>query len=154
MRVKIVPMTGEHLDDVAALERVCFPDPWSKNVLRESLKNDLSAYLAALDEAGHVAGYAGMQAVLDEGYIDNIAVKPEYRRQGIAGELLDVFIRFAEGRGLAFLSLEVRASNAAAIALYEGRGFREAGRRRNYYLNPREDAVIMTREFPHEPDEE
>ena len=85
--------------------------------------------------------------LLDEGYITNVAVRPDCRRRGVAGKLLDVFERFAEGNHLAFLSLEVRASNYAAIALYGQHGYRGVGRRRNYYEHPKEDAVIMTREF-------
>lgn len=150
MRVRIEPMTAEHLDEVAALERVCFTDPWSRNLLSEALKNDLSAYLVALDDAGHVAGYAGLTVVLDEGSIDNIAVRPDCRRQGVAAQLLQVFLNFAQGNNLAFLTLEVRASNYAAIALYGSRGFRAVGRRKNYYEHPTEDALIMTRTFDDE----
>ena len=150
MRVRIVPMTAEHLDEVAALERVCFSDPWSRNLLLEALKNDLSAYLVALDDAGRVAGYAGLTVILDEGSIDNIAVRPDCRRQGVAAQLLQVFLDFALGNGLAFLTLEVRASNYAAIALYGSRGFRAVGRRKNYYEHPVEDALIMTRTFDDE----
>jgi len=152
MKVEIVPMNGDHLDEVAALERVCFPDPWSRNMLKEELENDLAAFLVALDEAGAVAGYAGMQAVLDEGYILNVAVRPDCRRQGVAGKLLQVFLDFAKGNHLAFLTLEVRASNYAAIALYGSRGFRGVGRRKNYYEHPREDAVIMTLDLTGEED--
>ncbi|MBR4544590.1 MAG: ribosomal protein S18-alanine N-acetyltransferase [Oscillibacter sp.] len=151
MRVRIEPMTAEHLDEVAALERVCFTDPWSRNLLSEALKNDLSAYLVALDDAGHVAGYAGLTVVLDEGSIDNIAVRPDCRRQGVAAQLLQVFLDFAQGNNLAFLTLEVRASNYAAIALYGSRGFRAVGRRKRYYEHPTEDALIMTRTFDNEP---
>lgn len=140
-------MTADHLDEAAALERVCFSDPWSRNMLAEELDNALAAFLAALDGTGAVVGYAGLQVVLDEGYILNIAVRPDCRRQQIASQLLEVFINFAQGNRLSFLTLEVRASNAPAIALYERWGFAEAGRRRNYYEHPREDAVIMTREF-------
>ena len=150
MRVTIAPMTAEHLDEVAELERLCFSDPWSRNMLAESLKNDLSAYLVALDGAGRVAGYAGLTVVLDEGSIDNIAVRPDCRRQGVASQLLDVFLNFARGNRLAFLTLEVRASNYAAIALYGSRGFREVGRRKKYYEHPTEDALIMTRTFENE----
>ena len=146
-KVRIVPMTADHLDEAAALERVCFSDPWSRNMLAEELDNALAAFLAALDGTGAVVGYAGLQVVLDEGYILNIAVRPDCRRQQIASQLLEVFINFAQGNRLSFLTLEVRASNAPAIALYERWGFAEAGRRRNYYEHPREDAVIMTREF-------
>lgn len=147
-QVRIVPMTTEHLDEVAALERECFSTPWSRNMLAEELENACSAFLVALDaDDGSVVGYAGLLAIAGEGYITNVAVRPENRRGGVAGQLLDVFIRFAEGSGLAFLTLEVRASNYPAIALYGSRGFRGVGRRKNYYEHPREDAIIMTREF-------
>ena len=147
-QVRIVPMTHEHLDEVAALERACFADPWSRNMLAEELDNAMSAYLVALDTGdGSVVGYAGLLVVADEGYITNVAVRPESRRGGVAGALLDVFVNFAEGNQLAFLTLEVRASNYGAIALYGSRGFRGVGRRTNYYEHPREDAIIMTREF-------
>ena len=111
MHVRIVPMTADHLDEVAELERVCFTAPWSRNMLAEELDNYLSAFLVALDDNDKVAGYAGLQAVLDEGYITNVAVRPDCRRQGIAGKLLQVFLDFAKGNHLAFLSLEVRASH-------------------------------------------
>ena len=149
MNVHIVPMTADHLDEVAELERICFSVPWSRNMLAEELDNLLSAFLVALDDSGKVVGYAGVQVILDEGYITNVAVRPECRRQGVAGKLLDVFLNFAQGNKLAFLTLEVRASNQAAIILYGTRGFRSVGRRRNYYEHPREDAIIMTREFDH-----
>ena len=149
MHVRIVPMTADHLDEVAELERVCFTTPWSRNMLAEELDNYLSAFLVALDDNDKVAGYAGLQAALDEGYITNVAVRPDCRRQGIAGKLLQVFLDFAKGNHLAFLSLEVRASNYDAIALYGSRGFRSVGRRKNYYEHPREDAIIMTKEFEH-----
>ena len=124
MAVRIVPMKTEHLDAVAELERTCFTVPWSRNALAEELDNALSAFLVALDEEERVVGYAGLQVVLDEGYITNVAVRPDCRRRGVAGKLLDVFERFAEGNHLAFLSLEVRASNYAAIALYGQHGYR------------------------------
>ena len=147
MAVRIIPMKTEHLDAVAELERTCFTVPWSRNALAEELDNALSAFLVALDEEERVVGYAGLQVVLDEGYITNVAVRPDCRRRGVAGRLLDVFERFAEGNHLAFLTLEVRAGNYAAIALYGRHGYRGVGRRKNYYEHPREDAVIMTREF-------
>ena len=150
MHVRIVPMTADHLDEVAELERICFSVPWSRNMLAEELDNLLSAFLVALDDSGRVVGYAGVQVVLDEGYITNVAVRPECRRQGIAGKLLQVFLDFAKGNRLAFLTLEVRASNYDAIALYGSRGFRSVGRRKNYYEHPKEDAIIMTREFHHD----
>ena len=147
MHVRIVPMTADHLDEVAELERLCFSVPWSRNMLAEELDNALSAMLVALDDQGRVAGYAGLQVILDEGYITTVAVRPDCRRQGVAGQILQVFLDFAQAQGLAFLTLEVRASNQAAILLYGSRGFRGMGRRKNYYEHPREDAIIMTKEF-------
>lgn len=140
-------MTADHLDAAAELERICFSAPWSRNMLAEELENDCSAFLVALDDDGRAVGYAGVQVVLDEGYITNVAVRPDCRRNGIAQKLLQVFIDFAQAHHLAFLTLEVRASNTAAVLLYGKMGFRGAGRRRNYYEHPREDAVIMTRTF-------
>lgn len=147
MHVRIVPMNADHLDEIAELEQICFATPWSRNMLAEELDNACSAFLVALDDSGHVAGYAGLQVILDEGYITNVAVRPECRRQGVAGQLLAVFLNFAQGNRLAFLTLEVRASNYGAIALYGGLGFRSVGRRKNYYEHPKEDAIIMTKEF-------
>ena len=147
MHVRIVPMNADHLDEVAELERICFSTPWSRNMLAEELDNMLSAFLVALDDADRVVGYAGVQVILDEGYITNIAVRPECRRQGVAAKLLQVFLDFAKANKLSFLTLEVRASNYDAIALYGSRGFRSMGRRKNYYEQPKEDALIMTREF-------
>ena len=149
MHVRIVPMNADHLDEVAELERICFSTPWSRNMLAEELDNALSAFLVALDDVGRVVGYAGLQVVLDEGYITNVAVRPECRRNGIAAKLLQVFLDFAQANRLSFLTLEVRASNYGAIALYGERGFRSVGRRKNYYEHPKEDAIIMTKEFIH-----
>ena len=149
MHVRVVPMTADHLDEVAELERICFSVPWSRNMLAEELDNLLSAFLVALDDNDRVVGYAGVQVILDEGYITNVAVRPECRRQGIAAKLLQVFLDFARANQLAFLTLEVRASNYDAIALYGSRGFRSVGRRKNYYEHPKEDAIIMTLEFDH-----
>lgn len=145
--IRIVSMTSEHLDAIAELERLCFSVPWSRNMLAEELDNACSAFLAAVDETGRVVGYAGLLVVLDEGYITNIAVHPDHRRRGIATKLLDVFENFAVANKLAFLTLEVRESNYGAIALYGFRGYRGVGRRKNYYEHPKEDAVIMTRDF-------
>ena len=150
MHIRIVPMNADHLDEVAELERICFSMPWSRKMLAEELDNALSAFLVALDDTGKVVGYAGVQVVLDEGYITNVAVRPECRRQGIASKLIEVFINFAQANQLAFLTLEVRPSNTAAIVLYGRHGFRSTGRRKNYYEHPKEDAIIMTLEFDYE----
>lgn len=149
MCYEIVPMDRSHLESIAALERQCFSAPWSIPMLEEELFNPQASFLVAEGENGQVLGYAGLQVVLDEGYIANIAVAPQWRRQGLAGELLEVYCRFARAH-LAFLTLEVRASNEAAIALYVKHGFAQAGFRKNYYQDPKEDALIMTRTFHRE----
>lgn len=150
-QVKIVPMAAEHLDRLEQLERMCFSRPWSKKMLAEELDNQCAAFLVAVEpETEKAVGYAGLLVVADEGYITNVAVDPSCRRQGVAAQLLQVFDNFAMGNHLAFLTLEVRPSNAAAIALYEGFGFREVGRRRNYYDLPKEDALILTKYYTEE----
>ncbi len=149
--MRIVPMNREHLPEIAALERQCFSRPWSERMLGEELDNECAAFLVAEDsESGAVLGYAGLLVMADEGYITNVAVWPQCRRQGIAAQLLTVFENFAKGNRLAFLTLEVRPSNAAAIALYERFGFHEVGRRKNYYDLPKEDALVLTRYFQEE----
>ena len=146
MNYKLVPMDRSHLAGVAELERMCFSAPWNEAMLEEELYNDTASFIVAEGEDGQVLGYAGLHVILDEGYIDHVAVRPTCRRQGIADRLLDVFCRFGQAN-LAFLTLEVRPSNTAAVALYEKHGFREAGRRKDYYENPKEDALLLTREF-------
>ena len=149
--INIVPMTADHLDALEQLERTCFSRPWSRKMLAEELDNECAAFLVAEDAVtGEVIGYAGLLVAADEGYITNVAVDPSRRRQGVAAQLLQVFDDFAKGNRLAFLTLEVRPSNAAAIALYRGFGFREVGRRRNYYDLPKEDALILTKYYTEE----
>ena len=148
MNYTLTPMTAEHIPQIAALERACFSHPWTEDMLRGELWNDSAVIVVAQREDGVVLGYAGLQTVLDEGYINNVAVAANARRQGVADALIDAFVRFGRAK-LAFLTLEVRASNAPAIALYLKHGFAQVGRRKNYYRHPTEDAIIMTREFEH-----
>lgn len=145
--IRIVPMNADHLDELERLERICFSRPWSKRMLGEELENQCAAFLVAEDESGKVLGYAGLLVMMDEGYITNVAVFPEYRRLGVAAKIIEVYMNFAKANQLAFLTLEVRPSNAAAIALYQRFGFEEVGRRKNYYDLPKEDALILTRYF-------
>ena len=146
--MKFVPMREAHLAAIAELERQCFSAPWSEDALREELGNDCACFLTAEDEeSGAVCGYIGCHIVLDEGYIANVAVSPDCRRQGIGTKLVREMIRQARVRGLAFLTLEARESNAPAIALYESCGFVRVGVRKKYYTSPTESAVLMTLEF-------
>ena len=129
------------MEAIAALERVCFPaDPWPEDLTERWL----GRYTVALGEDGAVIGYLVLSSVLDEGSVDNVAVAPEARRRGVADALVTDAVRRAKERELSFLTLEVRASNDPAIRLYEKHGFREVGRRKNYYEKPREDAILMT----------
>ena len=146
MYYEIVTMDRGHIPQILELEQACFTMPWTENMLEDALFDPQASFIVAEDGEGGVLGYAGLHAILDEGYIDNVAVEEAARRHGVASALLDVFCRFAEVN-LAFLTLEVRASNQAAIALYEKHGFEQVGLRKGYYQRPREDAIMMTREF-------
>jgi ribosomal-protein-alanine N-acetyltransferase len=146
MTYQLIPMNRSHLAAVAAIERACFSAPWSEAMLAEELYNDNASYMVAQGQENAVLGYAGLQVVLDEGYITNVAVVPAFRRQGVADALIAAFCRFGKEK-LAFLTLEVRASNLAAIALYGKHGFSPVGRRKNYYDHPVEDAILMTLGF-------
>ena len=137
----VVPMEERHLDTLAEIEKACFHAPWSADMLREELGKGI--FLVA-EQDGAVAGYVGCQTVLDEGYITNVAVSPDRRRQGIGRALIAELTERAKRAGLAFVTLEARESNAPAITLYEGAGFRRVGVRKNFYTAPAEDAVLMT----------
>ncbi|HIU26697.1 MAG TPA: ribosomal protein S18-alanine N-acetyltransferase [Candidatus Copromorpha excrementigallinarum] len=127
------------------IERLCFPDPWSRDSLIYELGENPRAFyiVAVLDEK--VVGYAGMWWIEDEGHITNVAVMPGYRNRKIGQGIVDVMLDFTSGEGIRHHTLEVRRSNEAAIKLYEKMGFRTEGVRRGYYLNNGEDALIMWR---------
>ena len=139
-------MEQAHVSQVAQLEKLCFSDPWSEKSVASELTKPLSCWLVAL-EGNRVAGYVGSQTVLDESDMMNIAVHPECRRQGVARRLIEELIAQLTLRGSHCLTLEVRASNAPAITLYEGLGFVQVGLRKNYYRNPKEDAMILRKEW-------
>ena len=100
MNIPLVPMDRSHLSGVAALERLCFSAPWTEAMLEEELYNDTASFIVAQGENGEVLGYAGLHVVLDEGYIDNVAVLPEYRRQGVASVLTNRLARAVFERGI------------------------------------------------------
>ena len=147
----IVPMEERHLDDLARLERLCFSRPWSRQALKEELTNPAACFLVG-EEAGEVLGYAGMHCAAGECYVDNVAVFPEARRQGVGRKLMEALLQAAAARGGEFLSLEVRPSNLGALALYRGLGFREVGRRRRFYDDPVEDGLLLTKDLEKEED--
>ncbi len=138
------PAAEEDAAALADMERACFSDPWSENSIIYEIKNPSAVFLCAR-LGGELAGYAVMTHVLDEGSIDNIAVAERFRRRGVARALMEAVFASAAGLGLSFLTLEVRASNLPAAALYKSFGFEQVGLRKNYYSGPKEDAVLMTR---------
>ena len=144
--MRIIAMTAEHVAQVAVLEAICFHDPWSEKSVASELTNPLSLWLVAMD-GDRLAGYVGSQSVLGETDMMNIAVHPDYRRRGIAEQLVVRLVEELKARGNHCLMLEVRASNEPAKALYEKLGFRQVGLRKNYYRNPREDACILRKEW-------
>lgn len=144
--MQLVPMAEGHIGQIAAIERACFSDPWPEEVLRQELTNPLSLWLAAVEE-GVVAGYVGSQSVIDAADMMNLAVRPEYRRQGLAQRLIRTLEEMLAARGMLTLTLEVRPSNGAAVALYRKLGFQEVGRRPRYYFKPVEDALILRKKL-------
>jgi len=144
--IKIEPMTHMHVQEVAQIEKHCFSDAWSSLSITAELHNPLSLWLVAMD-GQTLVGYIGSQTVLPESDMMNLAVLPQYRRCGIARLLVQSLIEALSEKGVDSLTLEVRVSNTPAIALYEKLGFLPVGRRPNYYHNPKEDALIMRKEW-------
>ena len=139
----VIRMNAAHIPQIAALESICFSEPWSENALRDTLEDPKAVFFAAV-ENGTALGYAGMHDIVGEGYVDNIAVFPEHRGKGIGEALARALIDYTCHAGLEFLTLEVRAGNVPAISLYKKLGMKEEGRRKNFYRHPTEDALIMT----------
>ena len=135
-------MNASDVTAIAELEKCCFSDPWSENSIASELNNPLSYWLVA-EVDGEVAGYVGSQSVLDAADMMNLAVSSKYRKQGIGQALVRNLVQHLQQNNVIALLLEVRVSNAPAIALYEKMGFVQVGRRPNYYHNPREDALIL-----------
>ena len=144
--IEIVEMTVAQVTAVADLEKVCFSDPWSEKSVASELDNPLALWLVALD-GDTVAGYIGSQTVMDETDMMNVAVAPSHRRMGIGEQLVMTLVGKLQKRGSHCLTLEVRDSNEPARSLYEKLGFEQVGRRPNYYRNPREEALILSKEW-------
>lgn len=144
--IQLQKMQHDHVAQIAELEKVCFSDPWNEASVASELTNPLSLWLVALD-GDTVVGYIGSQTVLGEADIMNVAVAPAYRRNGIARMLLNELYRMLKADQVYSLTLEVRISNVPAIALYDSLGYRQVGRRPNYYHHPKEDALILRKEW-------
>lgn len=144
--MEIIKMNESHVSQIAQLEQLCFSDAWSENSIRSELTNPLSLWLVAVD-GDRVAGYIGSQTVLGWADMMNLCVSPDYRRQGIGEKLTMELERQLREEKVECLTLEVRVSNAPAITLYEKLGFTQVGKRPRYYEKPREDALILRKEF-------
>ena len=147
--IRFTEMKAEHVSQVAELEKLCFADPWSEKSIASELGNCWSYWVVALWD-DRVLGYIGSPSSFDETDVMNVAVHPDFRRRGIAESLIDELIKELKNRGSHALMLEVRESNAPAIALYEKLGFVQVGCRKNYYHNPRENALILRKEWENE----
>ncbi len=141
----IVPIEYRHISDISKLEKICFSTPWSEETLKSAYETGTRFFVC--ESEGKVLGYVGLSAILDEGYITNVAVFPEYRKNGVGSALLRYLFDFARQNALSFISLEVRESNFDAISLYEKFDFSIEGKRKNFYTAPQEDALIMTKRF-------
>ena len=139
-------MNPAHVAQIVELEKICFSDPWSEKSIASELDNKLAFWLVAT-EGDTVAGYIGSQTVMDETDMMNVAVHPDFRRRGIAEALVNGLVEELKNKGSHCLTLEVRASNEPAKALYGKLGFVQVGLRKNYYRNPREDALILRKEW-------
>lgn len=144
--IQLQRMAEAHVAQVAELEKLCFSSPWSRNSVASELNNPLSLWLVAMD-GDTVAGYIGSQSVMGEADMMNVAVHPAYRRHGIGKMLVEGLVKALIDREVYRLTLEVRASNEPAISLYDQLGFTQVGRRPNYYRDPREDALILRKEW-------
>ena len=144
--MKIERMTAQHVDAVLEIENECFAHPWSRQSIESELENKNSVFYTAL-EGDEVAGYIGMSTVLDEGYIFNVAVSAKHRKKGIGSALIQELVTYGKKNNFCFLTLEVRESNENAISLYLKFGFIKVGERKNYYSDPVENAVLMTKYF-------
>jgi ribosomal-protein-alanine N-acetyltransferase len=138
----IRPVEAADLDELVDIERTTFSDPWTRGGFASALTVDGAVVLCAR-ERDQVLGYVVAWFVVDEGQIANLAVRESARRSGVGGALLDATLTEARRKGVSRVTLEVRAANAAALALYRSRGFEAVGRRRAYYRSPVEDAVVL-----------
>lgn len=143
MNYTITQMNSDSIDGIVRLESECFSSPWTREGIEEELSNPSSHFLTALC-GSEVSGYIGVQEICGEAYITNVAVLPEYRRAGIGRALVEAAAKGAKERNCSFITLEVRESNLPAISLYESLGFEPVGKRKNFYSNPAEDAILYT----------
>ncbi len=148
MEVRIVPTRPEDIEEIMVLEHLCFTIPWTKRAfIEEVTRNKFAVYYSAVAD-GKVIGYAGMWKIVDEGHITNIAVHPSYRRRHVASALLEKLMEVCRENDITSMTLECRESNAAAHSLYRKHGFKVEGRRKRYYADNDEDALVFWYKSP------
>ena len=143
MNIEIKKMTTSHIEEIAKLEKDCFSSPWSEDGLKTELNNNFARFFVAFS-GDEIAGYIGSHNVLGEVYITNVAVFPEFRRNGVGKALVEFLVNKMKEENAEFVTLEVRKSNLSAISLYEKCRFQNVGERRKFYEKPVEDAILMT----------
>lgn len=143
MNIEIKKMTTSHIEEIAKLEKECFSSPWSEDGLKTELNNNFARFFVAFS-GDEIVGYIGSHNVLGEVYITNVAVFPEFRRNGVGKVLVEFLVNKTKEENAEFVTLEVRKSNLSAISLYEKCGFQNVGERRKFYEKPVEDAILMT----------
>ncbi len=139
----LAPMTLDDLDEVMAIERASFKTPWSRGAFRYELSQNRVAHCTVMRAGPRIVGYLCLWEIGHEIHITNLAVQPEFRRQGVARALLDAMLDGARRRGVELVFLEVRPTNTDAIGLYDSFGFQVIGRRKGYYFDNGEDALVM-----------
>ena len=139
-------MTADDVKHAAEIEKLCFVHPWSEQSIKDEMDKENSVFLMAFEDENPM-GYVGLSVVFDEGYMGNLAVIESYRRKGTGRALMNELLDQCQSLDLAFATLEVRSSNTPAVSLYKSLGFNEVGRRKNYYKEPLEDALLLTKFF-------
>lgn len=147
LEVNLRQMTLEDVDGVLAIEKASFSTPWSRGSFIKEVTENKLAYYTVAEMNGAIIGYAGVWLIVDEGHITNIAVAPKYRGQQIGRKILEKLIQELKNREILRVTLEVRASNKVAIAMYRSFGFIALGRRPGYYTDNGEDALIMWKDI-------
>jgi ribosomal-protein-alanine N-acetyltransferase len=143
-----VVFNASHVADAAEIEKLCFSEPWSEEALGYMYSSPHAYAVACIErESGRVAAYGGLEYILDEAELTNIATHPDFRRQGCANAVSDALERFVKLHGVKHVWLDVRVSNEPAIRLYRKLGFEDAGVRRHFYRFPTEDALLMVKEL-------
>ena len=149
--LRIAPLSREHLDEILAIERASFTDPWTRGMFESELDVEARGYARGAFRRRHLVGYLFAVIIPDEAHVGNLAVAPGDRRHGVAQELLDQLFRDAAEASVKRVTLEVRASNHGARKFYYRNHFIDIAIRKNYYRSPVEDAIVMYRVLPEDP---